>query len=285
MSSRPVLGIISSCLLAIESPSDFTPSFFYGASIGGCLANSFAVSINQVADVEIDKVNKPYLPLASGELSVRNGILLTVLYAILGLCLALYVHSWPMQLSLLIWYALATAYSVNLPLLRWKATPVLTLMAIWSFRGVLFIPIMFYLHAQVYIFRRPLLLSKHAIFSSGLMSIFAVTIALFKDLSDVEGDIKNGIKTFASQLGLKRIFWICISLLEMAFGIAILIGLSSTSSWIKSVMVISHMILGYILWKNASMVDLKRKKDFESFYMLIWKLLYVEYLLMPILRF
>ena len=51
--------------------------------MGGCLANLYIVGINQLSDIEIDKVNKPYLPLASGELSVKTGILLTSLYAIL----------------------------------------------------------------------------------------------------------------------------------------------------------------------------------------------------------
>ncbi|KAJ0475828.1 putative homogentisate phytyltransferase [Helianthus annuus] len=86
VSVEQVLGIISSCLLAVQSLSDFTPSYFHGllqAIIGGCLANSFVVGLNQVTDIEIDKVNKPYLPLASGDLSVESGILLSAVYAVL----------------------------------------------------------------------------------------------------------------------------------------------------------------------------------------------------------
>ena len=36
------------------------------------LANVYIVGLNQYYDVEIDKVNKPYLPLASGDLSFKN---------------------------------------------------------------------------------------------------------------------------------------------------------------------------------------------------------------------
>ncbi|KAJ0744758.1 putative homogentisate phytyltransferase [Helianthus annuus] len=77
------LSIVSISLLAVQNLSDFTPSFFLGSVLQGCLANLYVAGINQLSDVEIDKVNKPYLPLASGELPVRTAILLTSSYAFL----------------------------------------------------------------------------------------------------------------------------------------------------------------------------------------------------------
>ncbi|KVH89333.1 UbiA prenyltransferase family [Cynara cardunculus var. scolymus] len=324
------LSILSISLLAVQKLSDFKPSFFLGvfqAIIGGCLANLYVVGINQLSDIEIDKVNKPYLPLASGELSVKTGVLLTSLYAILrnhhhqhshmesyeltvfqcfqGFFLGWSVNSWPLKLGLFLWYAFGTAYSVHIPLLRWKRIPALAALCIWSVQGAI-IPILFHLHAQRYANVRPLFLSKHAIFVCGFMSIYAVVIALFKDVPDVEGDKINGITSFASQVGKKRVslkicichilfvpirkkssnvFWICIWLLEMAYGMAMLIGLSSTRFWIRSIMVIGHCILGFILWEKANSIDLKSNEAIESFYLFIWKLYYAEYLLVPILRF
>ncbi|KAI3775276.1 hypothetical protein L1987_49847 [Smallanthus sonchifolius] len=282
-----VFSIISISLLAVQNLSDFTPSFFLGvlqAIVGGCLANLYVVGINQLSDIEIDKVNKPYLPLASGELPVRTGILLTSLYAFLGFCLGWSVKSWPLKLGLFLWYAFGTAYSVHIPLLRWKKIPALAAMCLWSVQGAI-IPILFHLHAQTHISGRTILLSKHAIFVFGFMSIYGIVIALFKDVPDVEGDKINGINSFALQLGQKQVFWICIWLLEMVYGMAIIIGLSSARIWIRSIMVIGHIILGFILWRNAKLVDLKSNEAIESFYLFIWKLYYVEYLLVPILRF
>jgi len=40
--------------------------------------NLYITGLNQVTDVEIDKVNKPYLPIASGELSKKDGIFIVV---------------------------------------------------------------------------------------------------------------------------------------------------------------------------------------------------------------
>ncbi|KAM0017774.1 putative homogentisate phytyltransferase [Helianthus debilis subsp. tardiflorus] len=246
-----VLSIISISLLAVQNLSDFTPSFFLGvlqAIVGGCLANLYVVGINQLSDVEIDKVNKPYLPLASGELPVRTGILLTSLYAFLGFGLGWSVKSWPLKLGLFLWYAFGTAYSAHIPLLRWKRIPVLAATCLWSVQGAI-IPILFHLHAQTCIKGRSLLLSKHAIFVSGFMSIYGIVIALFK------------------------VFWISIWLLEMAFGMAIIIGLSSARISIRSIMVIGHSILGFILWRNANLVDLKSNEAIESFYLFIWKVI------------
>lgn len=43
------------------------------ALVPALLMNICIVGLNQLYDVEIDRVNKPYLPLASGELSERQG--------------------------------------------------------------------------------------------------------------------------------------------------------------------------------------------------------------------
>ncbi|GJQ91671.1 UbiA prenyltransferase family protein [Tanacetum coccineum] len=80
------LSIISISLLAVQSFSDFSPSFFLGvlqALLGGVFANLYVAGFNQLSDIDIDKVNKPYLVLASGELPVRIAVLVTLLYAIL----------------------------------------------------------------------------------------------------------------------------------------------------------------------------------------------------------
>ena len=41
--------------------------------VAGLAVNVYIVGINQLEDVEIDRVNKPFLPLAAGEMTVRRG--------------------------------------------------------------------------------------------------------------------------------------------------------------------------------------------------------------------
>ncbi len=46
------------------------------ALVPALLMNVCIVGLNQIFDVPIDKINKPYLPLASGEFSMRTGVAL-----------------------------------------------------------------------------------------------------------------------------------------------------------------------------------------------------------------
>jgi homogentisate phytyltransferase/homogentisate geranylgeranyltransferase len=52
------------------------------ALVPALLMNVAIVGVNQLYDVEIDKVNKPYLPLASGELSMQQGARLSLTVAL-----------------------------------------------------------------------------------------------------------------------------------------------------------------------------------------------------------
>merc|ERR1719271_837100 len=79
--SRPhtIRGTLLACFTGvaralIESPSFLAllPSLLPRAMLGVLallLGNLFIVGINQIYDVDIDEVNKPYLPIAAGRLS------------------------------------------------------------------------------------------------------------------------------------------------------------------------------------------------------------------------
>ncbi|XP_011069932.1 homogentisate phytyltransferase 1, chloroplastic isoform X1 [Sesamum indicum] len=280
------LSIISVSLLAVQKLSDFSPLFFTGvleAIVAALLMNIYIVGLNQLSDIEIDKVNKPYLPLASGEYSVTTGVAIVSSFAILSFWLGYVVGSWPLFWALSVSFLLGTAYSVNLPLLRWKRFAVIAAMCILSVRAVI-VQIAFYLHIQTYVFRRPAVFTKPVIFATAFMSFFSVVIALFKDIPDIAGDKIYGIQSFSVRLGQERVFWICISLLEMAYAVALLVGATTSCIWSKWITVIGHTLLGLLLWDRAKSIDLKSKASITSFYMFIWKLFYAEYLLIPLVR-
>ena len=48
--------------------------------------NLYITGLNQVTDIEIDKVNKPYLPIAAGDLSKKNGIFIVLASLLASLC-------------------------------------------------------------------------------------------------------------------------------------------------------------------------------------------------------
>ncbi|KAH9805873.1 homogentisate phytyltransferase 1 [Citrus sinensis] len=203
------LSIVSVALLAVEKVSDMSPLFFTGvleAIAAALMMNIYIVGLNQLSDIEIDKVNKPYLPLASGEYSFKTGVLIVA------------------------------SFSIMLPLLRWKRFAVAAAMCILAVRAVV-VQLAFYLHMQTHVYRRPAVFSKPLIFATAFMSFFSVVIALFKDVPDLEGDKTFGIRTFTVRLGQKRVFWTCISLLEVAYTVAILVGATSPFAWSKLITV------------------------------------------------
>jgi len=117
-----------------------------------------------------------------------------------------------------------------------------------------------------------------------LWVFFSVVIALFKDIPDIVGDKIYGIRSFTVRLGQERVFWICISLLEMAYVVAVLVGASSSCLWSKCITVVGHVGLASLLWNRTKSIDFQSKTAITSFYMFIWKLFYVEYLLIPFVR-
>ncbi|CAN6448147.1 unnamed protein product [Victoria cruziana] len=248
------ISIVSVSLVAVESLSDFSPLFVTGlmqAVVPALFMNIYIVGLNQLFDIEIDKINKPNLPLASGEYSVHTGIAIIVASACLSFLMGSIIGSWPLFWALFISFILGTAYSTNLPFLRWKRNALIAASCILAVRAVI-VQLAFFMHMQ--------------------------------DIPDIEGDRIFGIRSFSVRLGQKRVFWLCIYLLQMAYAAAIVAGAASSCLWSKVVMVTGHGILASILWLRAQSLDLKSKVAITSFYMFIWKLFYAEYLLIPLVR-
>ncbi|CAM0943124.1 unnamed protein product [Alopecurus aequalis] len=292
MFSRPhtvigtALSIVSVSLLAVESLPDISPSFLTGlleAVVSALFMNIYIVGLNQLSDIDIDKVNKPTLPLASGEYSRATGVAVVSVFAAMSFGIGLLVGSKPLLCALFVSFLLGTAYSIDLPYLRWKRSAIVAALCIVAVRAVI-VQLAFFLHIQTFVFGRSVAFSSTVIFATAFMTFFSVVIALFKDIPDIEGDRIFGIKSFSVRLGQKKVFWICVGLLEMAYGVAMLMGASSSCLLSKSGTVLGHAVHATILWNCARSVDITSKSAITSFYMLIWKLFYAEYLLIPLVR-
>ncbi|PNX96134.1 homogentisate phytyltransferase chloroplastic-like, partial [Trifolium pratense] len=225
-------------LSTVDKLPDISPLFFTGvleAVVAALFMNIYIVGLNQLSDVEIDKINKPYLPLASGEYSISTGAIIVVSSAILVPYRFIpFFSSRPLFWALFISFVLGTAYSINVPWLRWKRFAVLAAMCILSVRAVI-VQLAFFLHIQTFVFKRPAIFSRPLIFATAFMSFFSVVIALFKDIPDIEGDKIFGIQSFSVRLGQKRVFWICVTLLQLAYGVALVVGATSSCLWSKVV--------------------------------------------------
>uniref|UniRef100_A0AAT9USZ0 Homogentisate phytyltransferase 1 n=1 Tax=Anthriscus sylvestris TaxID=48027 RepID=A0AAT9USZ0_9APIA len=287
--SRPytVVGMIAAVsslsLLPVTSVGDLSPALFVGflqALILFVLANIYVAGINQLIDVDIDKINKPYLPLASGDFSMGQGKAIVSALAFMCLAMVIVFQSPPLFLGILSYFLLGTAYSVE-PF-RWKTNPYLAAFCILGFFG-LSIPLAVFYHIQN-VLGKPLLFTKALGFGVIFISLFAVVLAMMKDIPDVEGDRAFGNLTFSVRHGKEKVFSLCVNLLMIAYGFAVVVGASSSFLICKLVSVIGHCTLASILLLRAKSLNLNDDEATQDFYMFLYKLYYAEYVLIHFIR-
>jgi homogentisate phytyltransferase / homogentisate geranylgeranyltransferase len=243
-----------------------------------CLCgNVYIVGLNQLTDVEIDRINKPDLPLASGALTIKQGWLIVALMGILAIAIALISGVWLLAtvgVSLII----GTAYS--LPPIRLKQFPFLAAFCILTVRGVvvnlgLFLHFSRQFQGQEFINRDVWLLSLFIL-------LFTIAIAIFKDVPDLEGDRKYEIATFSLILGKTKVFQFTCGIVAFCYLGMIAVGVIGLEG-INSVFFLSyHLILLAFFWWRSSNVNLNEKSAIASFYQFIWQLFFLEYLLFPL---
>src|SRR5438094_419504 len=138
--SRPhtVIGTITSIitLFVIICPNNKSDHFplLIMALLTGIFCNIFIVGINQVADVHIDKINKPYLPIPSGELTVKMATAITLLALTLSLGIALYIS---VYLFFIILFATGIGWAYSMPPFYFKKHHISAALSITMVRGIL----------------------------------------------------------------------------------------------------------------------------------------------------
>jgi homogentisate phytyltransferase / homogentisate geranylgeranyltransferase len=278
------VSVVSVSLLALGGQG-ITPTATAAlgqALVAALLMNISIVGINQIYDIEIDRINKPYLPLAAGDFSVSLATAVVWITGAASLAVGLATGSPPLLATLTGSLLLGIAYSTDLPFLRWKKYPVAAAACILAVRAVL-VQIGFFCHMQHSLGAAELVLTRPVIFATGFMLMFSIVIALFKDLPDIAGDKKAGVRTLSVRLGQERVFWLCIALLEVAYIGAAGVSLFSASVWRRVAGVAAHVVVGGLIWWRANRTNLKESKSIYACYMDVWKAFYAEYLLLPLL--
>lgn len=244
--------------------------------------NGYIVGINQIYDVDIDVVNKPFLPVAAGELSPQLATFLCVALAGGGLALTAYNFDKLITGLYAFGLLLGTVYSV--PPLRLKRFAVPAFMIIATVRG-------FLLNFGVYYATRaalkmPFAWSPAISFITTFVTLFAVVIAITKDLPDVEGDRQYGIETLATRLGVRKIAFLGSGLLLLNYVGAVVLALKIMPGAFRTpLMVGAHALLGVGLIGATLKLDSGKytQAAIADYYRFIWNLFYTEYALFPFL--
>ncbi len=242
-----------------------------------CLCgNVYIVGLNQLWDVEIDRINKPDLPLASGAFSQQQGQWIVGISGFLAILMAGLSGNWLLA-TVAISLTIGTAYS--LPPIRLKRFPLFAAFCILTVRGIV-VNLGLFLHFGDK-FKATESLNPYVWTLTLFILFFTVAIAIFKDVPDLEGDKKYNINTFTLVIGKSAVFNISRGVITICYLGTILAGIF----WLTSINLIlfvgCHLILLGLLWWRSQNVNLEHKSAITDFYQFIWKLFFLEYLLFP----
>ena len=263
--SCSVLGMAA--IAAAGKPFVFDPLWVLLPLVACLCGNVYIVGLNQLEDVAIDRINKPHLPLASGEFSRRQGITIVTLTGLLAILIAAWQG--PYLLGMVgLSLAIGTAYS--LPPIRLKRFPFWASLCIFSVRGAI-VNLGLFLHFSGGV---PIPAQVWAL--TLFVLVFTFAIAIFKDVPDMEGDRQYNISTFTLRVGQRAVFKVSRWVLTACY-----LGMVAAAFWLPSVnapfLIVSHLVMVTALWLRSRNVDLHEPRAVASFYQFIWKMFFLEY--------
>jgi homogentisate phytyltransferase/homogentisate geranylgeranyltransferase len=276
--SLSVLALYLMATAATGYPfNGFSFGHFLGAVCACLCGNVYIVGLNQLEDIAIDAINKPHLPLAAGEFTLKQGRWIVAIMGILALLIAGVLGGW-LFLMVAISLMIGTAYS--LPPIRLKRFPFLAALCIFTVRGVV-VNLGLFLHFSAQ-FGGNLEISAAVWALTAFVVVFTVAIAIFKDVPDTDGDRQYNITTFTILLGKPAIFNWARGIITVCYLGMIMAGVAGLPGVNPLAMVVAHAVLLVLLWLRSQSVNLDDKLAIASFYQFIWKLFFLEYLLFPV---
>ena len=244
--------------------------------ISALACNIYITGLNQWSDVEVDKVNKPWLPIASGELSRRNGLIIVIVCGVISISIAVFYSLFFAALILSI-LAIGTAYS--LPPLKFKRNHIAAASSIALVRGLL-VNIGFYLHFYFEMFGK-WQLDKEIWPLVVFVAAFSLGIAWFKDIPDTKGDEKFDFGTLAVKAGRQRAF--IAGVIVVSFAYSFILFMAATRQLPNPVFYfISHLIALSLFLYQSNKLKVNDDKKVKRFYMFFWGLFFAEYIIYPL---
>jgi len=247
------------------------------AYVASLAVNVYIVGLNQITDVEIDRINKPYLPLAAGTLSPRAAIAIVAGTGLTALVAGAAGGAW-LFATIAIVFVIGSMYS--LPPVRLKRSPLLAAAAITLARAVvgnvgvtLTYSAALTGHAGV---------PPHVLLFVGFMLGFVVVIALMKDVPDIDGDRRHQISTLVGRLGARRMLLVCHLILTTCYVATIAAAFATPLHVQRTVLLATHVVALAMLWVRASRLDTDDHAAVVAHYMFVWKLFYLEFAAFPV---
>ena len=274
-----VVGLFAIAIDSIGGGVDAGRAAFhlFWTLVAGLSVNVFIVGVNQITDVEIDRVNKPGLPIAAGDLSLERARLIVAASGALPVILAL--TQGPLELAaVLAALAVGTAYSV--PPVRLKRFALAASLCVSGVRSAI-VNLGVAAHFTS-------ALGPETTIPPGVWALtafvlpFSLAIAILKDVPDAEGDRAYRIATYTVRHGGRAVLRAGLAVLTVAYlGMALLGPLLVTGAD-PVLLAGGHLAALAALWIAARGADPSDSEKFTRFYLRVWLLFFLEYAIVPI---
>ena len=201
----PALGFISGALTAVgAAPREpWSPSLLAAPFIGAAMAallNAGNNALNQIYDLDIDRVNKPKRPLPSGRLTIAQVWWFTNITYALALVLAwLVAPGGRHECFWLVAVAVVCTYLYSVPPFRTKRLGIWANVTIAIPRGVL-LKVAGWSSVKTIVGVEPWYIGC-------IFGLFLLGATTTKDFADMEGDRRGGCRTLPIQYGVRRAAW------------------------------------------------------------------------------
>ena len=254
----------------------FQPMLLFLSLLSAWACNVYITGLNQWSDVEVDRINKPWLPIPAGLLSRVQALRIVLFCGALALITAAFFSSGFLGLLGLI-MAIGTAYS--LPPLKFKRNHVLAAACISVVRGLL-VNLGFYLHFH-YELTGVLGLDASIWPLTVFVFAFSLGIAWFKDIPDTQGDAQYQFGTLAVRSGRQSAFVAGVVVVSAAYLYIML------AAWLGYLMapafyVATHALALLLFLFQARQLRVGDDRQVKRFYLFFWGLFFLEYLIYPL---
>jgi homogentisate phytyltransferase / homogentisate geranylgeranyltransferase len=269
------LSITTLFLLACKGESALAHWPIYAWTLLAALGcNVYITGLNQITDWEMDKINKPFLPIPAGRLSL-HGAWQIILVGIVICLLAAVQVSLNMTLIMILILGLGTAYS--LPPLRLKRHHITAAFCIVAVRGVL---VNLVIGAELdSLIQTGIQHWTELVLLTVFVSVFSLAIAWFKDLYDTKGDAEYKIRTFPLLYSARYAFIMGNILVMSAYLLAIIYGYRAIQPH-SMLLTVGHSVLLLAFIGHVLTSSIKTPEGTYRFYMRFWIFFFAEYLLM-----
>ena len=201
----PALGFVSGALTAVgAAPREpWSPDLLIAPLVGAAMAallNAGNNALNQIYDLDIDRINKPKRPLPSGRLTIAQVWWFTNVSYALALVLAWLVA--PGQRHECFWLvavAVVCTYLYSVPPFRTKRLGIWANVTIAIPRGVL-LKVAGWSSVKTIAGFEPWYIGC-------IFGLFLLGATTTKDFADMDGDRRGGCRTLPIQYGVRRAAW------------------------------------------------------------------------------